>query len=311
MLDDPRYQKVRLLAINANGLTEPVETARVVLETEARAELQMDYQGDGLYVPGDFLQVAAGDSLRLVIYLTGESSIVSEWEAVPEPTGITEGYWEPTVLQTVNDRGVVIEKPGFDFKISTIPFVAEDTYLRYTYETSHVNEAPFSEPRCLCLNCYITTEPRGFLKVTSALKSKGKSLQDELVDFLYLDRRFSFRLTALIRQITITANAHQFYAAVDQQRKLEGSIFDPPPAIIRGNLSFKGPEDVEAYGLFEVGRLAEVPITIFRSQFDNQFLTYSDICTGAAMRGDREIPDECFFCFAEEGSGPRPYYYEE
>ena len=311
LLDDPRYQKVRLLTINAKGLVEPVETARVVVETEANRELEMEHLDSGEYVLGEFLQVATGDSLRLVIYLTGESRIVSEWEEVPESTGIAEGYWEPAVEKNVNDLGVIIEKPGFDLKISTTPFVAEDTYLRYTYETSHVNEAPFRDSRCECLNCYITTSPIGFLKISSALRSKGKSLQNELVDFLDLDRRFSFRLTALVRQITITPSAHQFYAAIDQQRTLEGSIFDPPPAIIRGNLSFEGSQDVEAYGIFEVGRLAEVPITIFRSQFENQFLTYMDICFAAARGGGNEIPDECFFCFAEEGSGPRPYYYEE
>lgn len=311
LLDDPRYQKVKLSAINFQGVVEPVENARVVVETTEHGELQMDYRENGEYALSEWLEIATGDSLRLFIYLSDQSSIVSEWEIVPEPTGIAEGYWESAVQQNVNDLGVIIERPGFNFKVSTTPFPSDNTYLRYAYQTTHVNEAPFRDSRCDCLNCYITNAPRGFLKISSALKSRGKSLQDELVDFLYLDRRFSFRLTALIRQITITANAHQFYAAVDQQRKLEGSIFDPPPAIIRGNLHFEGPGGVEAYGIFEVGRLAEIPVTIFRSQFENQFLTYMDICMAAARGGGDEIPDECFVCFAEEGSGPRPYYYEE
>ncbi len=310
LLDDDRYQRVVLSKINGNGKTEPVIGARVILESDKdSAEIVFNGDGTGRYAPSGMVNLRKGERFRITVYPKEDTRIVSEWEEVPEAVSIESGYWEPHTFTLVNDNGVTVRRNGINFLVNTSEFKSADTYLRYVYETTHINEAPFRSSLCDCLNCYITIESKDFLTIASAMKSEGKSLKDQLITFLPLDRKFSFRLTMLVRQMAITKNAFLFYQAIDQQRSLNGSIFDPPPAIINGNLSYEGNEQVNVYGLFELGRMSEYPITIYKSNIENQFLTYLDVCNAGARA--RNIESFCFNCYAEEGAGARPYYYTE
>ncbi|MEQ8685534.1 MAG: DUF4249 domain-containing protein [Imperialibacter sp.] len=309
LLDDARFQKVVLSKINLDGKSEPFDDARVVLQSDNDdIEIAFESRGEGLYTPLAFLQIARGDKYRLVIDTDEETRIVSDWEEVPEAVALEGGYWESHTFEFVNDNGVTIKRNGITFRANTGTFQSPNTFLRYDFETAHINEAPFRDPRCDCLNCYIISGSDEFLNITSATESEGKSIKDHLITFLPLDKRFSFRLTMLVRQIAITRNAFLFYQSIDQQRNLNGSIFDPPPAIIKGNLYVEGKEDINVYGLFEVGRLSEIPITIYKSNIKNEFLTYLDICYAGARINN--IESFCFSCYAEEGASPRPYYFE-
>lgn len=309
LLDDARFQKVVLSKINLDGKSEPFDDARVVLQSDNDdIEIVFESRGEGLYTPLAFLQIARGDKYRLVIDTDEETRIVSDWEEVPDAVALEGGYWESHTFEFVNDNGVTIKRNGINFKVNTGTFQSPNTFLRYDFETAHINEAPFRDPRCDCLNCYIISGSDEFLNITNATESEGKSIKDHLITFLPLDKRFSFRLTMLVRQIAITRNAFLFYQSIDQQRNLNGSIFDPPPAIIKGNLYVEGKEDINVYGLFEVGRLSEIPITIYKSNIKNEFLTYLDICYAGARINN--IESFCFSCYAEEGASPRPYYFE-
>ncbi|WP_339816301.1 DUF4249 domain-containing protein [uncultured Imperialibacter sp.] len=309
LLDDARFQKVVLSKINPDGKSEPFDDARVVLQSDNDdMEIALEPRGEGLYTPLVFVPLTRGDKYRLVIDTDEETKIVSDWEEVPDAVALEGGYWESHTFEFVNDNGVTIKRNGINFKVNTGTFQSPNTFLRYDFETAHINEAPFRDPRCDCLNCYIISGSDEFLNITSATESEGKSIKDHLVTFLLLDKRFSFRLTMLVRQIAITRNAFVFYQSIDQQRNLNGSIFDPPPAIISGNLYVEGKEDINVYGLFEVGRLSEIPITIYKSNIKNEFLTYLDICY-AGLRINN-VESFCFSCYAEEGASPRPYYFE-
>ncbi|CAD5258536.1 MULTISPECIES: DUF4249 domain-containing protein [unclassified Imperialibacter] len=309
LLDDTRFQKVVLSKINLDGKSEPFDDARVVLQSDNDdIEIVFESRGEGLYTPLVFVQIARGDKYRLVIDTDEETRIVSDWEEVPEDVALEGGYWESHTFEFVNDNGVTIKRNGINFRANTGTFQSPNTFLRYDFETAHINEAPFRDPRCDCLNCYIISGSDEFLNITSATESEGKSIKDHLITFLPLDKRFSFRLTMLVRQIAITRNAFLFYQSIDQQRNLNGSIFDPPPAIIKGNLYVEEKKDINVYGLFEVGRLSEIPITIYKSNIKNEFLTYLDICYAGARINN--VESFCFSCYAEEGASPRPYYFE-
>ncbi|MEQ8415393.1 MAG: DUF4249 domain-containing protein [Imperialibacter sp.] len=309
LLDDTRFQKVVLSKINLDGKSEPFDDARVVLQSDNDdIEIVFESRGEGLYTPQAFLQVARGDKYRLVIDAYEDTRIVSDWEEVPDAVALEGGYWESHTFEFVNDNGVTIKRNGINFKVNTGTFKSPDTFLRYDFETTHINEAPFRGPLCDCLNCYVYSDSGDYLNVTSAQRSKGKALQGHLIAFLPLDKKFSYRLTMLVRQIAITQTAFLFYESVDQQRSLNGSIFDPPPSIISGNLQLIGDEETNVYGLFEIGRLSEIPITVFKGRIENEFITYLDVCNAGARSNN--IDRFCFNCYAEEGAGPRPYYYE-
>lgn len=134
-----------------------------------------------------------------------------------------------------------------------------------------------------------------------------KTMEGHLVEFIELGVRFSFRCTMLVKQISHSKNAGRYYKLVQQQQNYRGTLFDPPPAIISGNIKFSANSEEVVYGLFEVGRVSEIPITVFNGDIENEILTYWDVCIQKRNSG-RKSP-ECENCNAEPGAGPRPYYF--
>lgn len=308
LLDDDRYQYVKLSKTAQSNEKIPMEGATVFVE-DSEGEFHYFLETDlGVYQPETSLTVSEGESYKLHATLNDEIKIESEWETVPREVGIAEAFWTQETKTFFNQFGFPLRRTGFDFKVTTTDLPENEVFLRYQYETTHINEAPFPPPLCTsCINCYIRTVPSNFINQVTVKGTAAKPLIGHSVQFVELDVRFSFRFTMLIQQITYTENAHEFYAAIAQQRNLQGSIFDPPPALIRGNVFVPGDDDVTVYGLFEVGRITEAPVSVLRSDFENEIITYWDRCI-SQFRNNR-IEPSCEDCNREPGAGPRPYYF--
>ena len=66
--------------------------------------------------------------------------------------------------------------------------------------------------------------------------------------------------------MALSASAYTFLNNLEKQINVEGSIFDPPPSFLRGNiLNIEQPEKI-ALGYFYVAGVAESDIAIDRSQ---------------------------------------------
>jgi len=311
LLDDPRFQKVVISKINDAGEKEIVFGGDALFERKDQPPIFLSQNGAGEFVASQFIELVAGDQYRLFIRLGDNETITSGWEIVPEKILIKSGEWRSTSSSIIDDSGIKVTRNGVEFLVGTDTLPEDEAFIRYAYETTHINEAPFAHPLCPpeCRSCYIQTIPTNYLTISGTENARGKILDDQVIDFLPITRRFSFRLTMLVRQITLTKNGYIFYQSISDQQTLEGSIFDPPPSVIDGNLEIDRSTGAEVYGLFELGRLDEVPIDVYKSDIENQFLTYSDICNQVLEVGGN-VPAECFACFDEPGAGPRPYYYE-
>ncbi len=305
LLDDARFQKVTVSTIRAGGKSEPVEDATVTIECDNGDQWQFEYSESGFYALPSQMDLVEGASYRMVVVLEDESSVVSSWEIVPEKVLIQNAYWEQGTYSYFNNNGIELKRRVFKFLVDTGIIPGDDTSLRYEYETTHINEAPFAPAGAA--NCYITTVPTNFISTLHFVQAQGKSYQGHLVDFATLDKRFSLRFTMLVRQITHSPSAHSYYRAIEQQKKLRGTIFDPPPATIAGNLTTEGMDDKVVYGLFEVGQLDEAVINVFRGDFENSLVTYFSECQAKLFAGDPA--PECYSCAVEKGAGPRPYYF--
>lgn len=309
LIDDPNYQYVNLFRTNLAGTNAAVSGAFIYLENKNGVAATFVEIQEGKYELPVYLPVQTGDVYRLAIEISDTEKLISEWETVPEKVGLTNGSWRQRLRSVYNQNGILILRNGFDFLISTEPMPQNEVFLRYDYETTHINEAPFVPPLCPdeCRNCYIRTLPVNYINQTQLIGQRDRPMKEHLVEFIELDVRFSFRFTMLVKQISHTKNAGTYYELAGQQRNLRGTLFDPPPAIIRGNLkSLNNPEEM-VYGLFEVGRISEIPITVFNGDFENKILTYLDVCIQKFNSG--MAAPECVNCNNEQGAGPRPHYF--
>lgn len=313
LADDARYQYVKLFRLKREGplkeQQEIVADASVQIENSSGDYFQLFPDETGTYLLPGYLQVETGEQLRLLIDVNDNVRLLSEWETVPEKVGIIDGYWERTSSILYNHNGIPITLNGFNFIVNTAEMPTDHVNLRWEYETTHINEAPYASGLCICRNCYIrTATPRNFVNAIRVLNSLQKPLLNHHIEFLRLDRKFSFRMTMLVRQISHTENAGVFYDFVQRQQEIQGTIFDPPPAVIKGNVRLEGQDEASVYGLFEVGRLDELAITVFRGDFEADVITYAAECE--QKRFDGIFDPVCINCRAEPGAGPRPYYFE-
>ncbi len=110
---------------------------------------------------------------------------------------------------------------------------------------------PFINPKDCCSTCYITEH-----NVNTELKIFKDNLSNgiehtELVAYIPDDGgRFMDKYMVVIEQASLTKEAFQFFDILKNQLSIQGNIFDPPPATIRGNIiSLDNPDD-EVIGYF-------------------------------------------------------------
>lgn len=149
------------------------------------------------------------------------------------------------------------------------------------------NSPPVPAPKACCIVCYqreIVGNQSLFIAQDETFNGLTTSLP---VGFIEDNgRRFVNTFRTDIRQIRITADAYRFLKLIKQQTETSGSVFDPPPASIRGNMSrLDKPEEV-VFGYFIAGGESRKRIYIKRDD-----LTFN--------QPKAIIPDDC-----REVSGP-------
>ena len=96
----------------------------------------------------------------------------------------------------------------------------------------------------------------------------------------------SLRLESLIRELTNFESAYDFLKNLNDQINLTGSIFDPPPTFIRGNIqNDEDPDDI-ILGYFIVAGTSKIEIAVDRSIPENAPTHYATILDPPLYCGD-------------------------
>ena len=306
LLDHPDYQYVNIYLTDSGRTRQPVTWADVSIHGGQGSTWRMESPGWGMYRPsGGFLNVNSGDRYQLEINLGDSVRILSGWEEVPPMVEAEELIMDVKFRNQVNDEGFVLTQKGVELFASTGEIPVNQAYLRWSYEVTYGYIAPNADPAFCdaCYSCYIVEQP-SFTLVSHALQSAGKSLDGVSIDFIPLDERFNVRFAVLLKQFSISKSAYEFYATIQQMQRTQGHIFDPPPAVVTGNLRDQLAPERTIYGLFEVGRYSETSARVSRAAITTFLIpTFLERCLNSTL------PD-CSDCRLKEGATKeRPDYY--
>lgn len=143
-----------------------------------------------------------------------------------------------------------------------------------------VQRPRFPAPKPCCDTCWKEEVPDKAIRIFSDRLVDGNSVRT-LAAFIEDDGyRMRDKYMVRIFQQSLTENAYQFYRLVEQQATIEGSIFDPPPSTIGGNvIRVDAPEE------FVIGYFTASDVSI-----DSLFLNRSDL---QFTQPARIIPDDC------------------
>ena len=278
------------------GLVRPVQGATVIVRDDLGEVtfLQENLEAKGSYFTSAAFSAQIGRSYTLFIEVEDGrlySSVPEKVESVP-------------AIQSLSVRTLTIEQPGGGNPRSGVQFLAEVNdpgdqnnfyYWRnsssmyilesfpelYTPPVTPERPDRIPAPKDCCSICYKEEIP-GNRSLFIAVDDNFNGLTTKIpVAFIEDDGlRFFNKYRIDIKQLGVSQEAYRFLKLVRQQAEISGSIFDPPPASIRGNMiSLDNPDEVVLGYFMAAGE------TVKRIYVDKNDLTYK--------QNQAIIPDDC------------------
>jgi Domain of unknown function (DUF4249) len=214
--------------------------------------MRADPYGSGLFTSerGSFVG-KAGELYNLYIKLSDGREYKSVPQLMPAKVPIKKLNYEVT------------EKPRAGFAISTDLDDPKETenYYRWKAESFKIKRTtgvPVAFSIC-CNTCWVKDISES-LNVLSDQNFNGNTIKNHPVYFSNYTGQSMHKIN--IKQFGISKEAYQYYKKLKSQLGRTGSIFDPIPATVRGNIvNTQNPDDV-ALGFFEVSTIIKKQLEI-------------------------------------------------
>ena len=274
------------------GFIKPVQSAKVIIRDSSgkNVVLAEDKQSPGIYVtPMDFRPVV-GDSYTLLI----TTAVGTEYTSLPQrlikapeiqelstefrKVQIADNVYNSglNVLATFNDdpdsRNFYMWRNSGTYKIKTFP---------ENYMTRDGEGNPVSAPKDCCEHCWVE-ELNGdpTLRLLPDNNINGNTVTDVAAYIEDDGLRYFDKYLVRIELHSLSREAFQFFSLLKEQLSINGDIFDPPPATLRGNMINLTNPDENVIGFFRVSDVA----------IDSLFLTPEMLTEPRPLR---QIDDDC------------------
>ncbi|MHA7129891.1 DUF4249 domain-containing protein [Algoriphagus namhaensis] len=293
-----------------NDLPRPVSNASITLVSSEGGAWGYSEREPGTYVLNSFPGVKAGVSYSISISVAGRT-YRSEPEMMPQVIGSDEVSYS-------FDRGVFKDQPETAF-ISvhtevTLPEATGGYYLRWDVDEVYYWNLtffpnPFNKPPP---DCYVFgfPDPERITLLNGDLLNRPGGQSSQTVAERVIDQSFLSRHYFNVKQLSISKASYDYWSKVRELVNNTGSVFDAPPAPIRGNLSNVADPGEVVLGYFEVAR-AKVT-RIYTTKADVPFFI-EEVCTYAPDRNINSYPRTCLSCseFKNSTGVTPPWWFDQ
>jgi hypothetical protein len=280
LTDNTMHQYLRLSQTTLAGKTINIEAIKgasvtVITKSGQKHEFGQSINELGLYYPKTTnFKGINGETYQLVIKLNDGREFVSTPQTMPNSVPIKS-------LKAVFD-----EKNNFGFNIY-LNFddpSQQKNYYRWLGEGYHQRKSvgvPVAFSVC-CDRCWVLKEEKG-VNIFSDNLTNGNTVKEIPV---YFSPFYTLGKHLIeIRQLSISQETYQYWRKFKEQSTRTGTIFDPLPAPLFGNVINKNnPKDI-ALGYFEVSSITKKQIEPFDSThgvinnfFDNELFVKPGDC---------------------------------
>ncbi|WP_339876163.1 DUF4249 domain-containing protein [uncultured Algoriphagus sp.] len=275
-----------------NDLPRPVSGAVVLVSDLGDNWSYLEVQ-PGKYRLDSSVKIQDGVLYHLEISVKGRKYI-SEPEMLPTVVGEDElGY-------TFN-RGVFNNNPEIAYiSINTDVSLPEQNggyYLRWDVDEAYFWDLtffpnPFNQPPP---DCYVFgfPDPERITLLSGDLVGELSGSLSQIVAERVIDESFLSRHYFNVRQTSITKSSYDYWRKVRDLVNNSGSVFDTPPAPIRGNIINVDDEDEVVLGNFEVARVMQS--RIYTTRADIPYFE-PEVCTYDKSKPYDEYPKTCLRC---------------
>ena len=258
---------------NKAGAQNPdyINDATVYVKDDSGDSTQLVLQGNGVYTAVDNLQAFTGHSYWLSIALTNGKRYASYPEKIlPVQKNLTldsvaEGM--PSNLPDLYGGLVTITTQDPANEQNFYRWISTDYVSRVT-----ISSCGFNQPPCYfyCYQPY--NDPSIYIQSDAYINGKVIRYQPALLTpYYYYGKHYID-----IKQLSLTKNAYEFFRLYQEQTTRTGSILDPLPAPIQGNIYCVNDSTELALGYFEASDVGSFKF-VLAPEFINTYITFMNV----------------------------------
>ncbi len=286
-----RAHQVKLYYTNGQRIGQqiPVEDASLWLVDADNNKERYQHINQGIYeVAGTEIKGVVGATYHLEIELENGTQYLSKPEKMPPLIKGNSVQLEFEVKQAVNLNNTIIEKSFVVAYVNTSLPTDTDYWLRWDVSSIY----SFPEWQCNPLGppadiCYVSQTPnKQQVTLLNGENFNASSIEKlQVADKILTPTEFEFRGRHyfLVNQQSITEQAHNYWANINQIANQSGSIFDPPPAAIRGNIYNPEDETEMVLGYFELLQTDSLRSYVTKIDLDPFYRFTEQVCPNAMM----------------------------
>ncbi|HSF54308.1 MAG TPA: DUF4249 domain-containing protein [Algoriphagus sp.] len=247
----------------------------------------------GVYVLQNFFH-RSPDSRYSLYIVVGDRQYVSEPQSIPEVIGTDElsFSFERTRLDDNPDAAQVVIRSEV-----TLPQQVGDYYLRWAVDEAYYWDLtffpnPFNTPPPPCV-VFGFPDPERITLINGDLLNRPGAKSTQIVTKRLVDQSFLSRHYFNVHQLSISKEAYEYWRRVGELVNNTGSVFDTPPAPIKGNFhNINDPEEV-VLGYFEV---AKSKVTRIYTTFADVPFFLEKICEYQPGKARASYDPRCLSC---------------
>ena len=269
-----------------------VSNATVMIENEQGENILLEEISPGTYQSDSSrFQGKPGIKYRLLVRTPDDNEFESDWELLKVAPPIDQIKVEYKEILSNDPEGDPI--PGAQFLVSTRDPENKTRYYRWEFEETYryflsypplirveFSDRPGNGQDQVFYNngnnfegyrCWKTEKSKQLIIATTEALS-----QDIIVDhpFLYVDNstpRLSTKYSVLLKQYAITKNHYAYLKKIEEINETTGSLFDPIPNEVYGNIRSSDNSNIPVLGYFSVSGVTEKRIFLARSDLMERF----------------------------------------
>lgn len=229
---------------------------------------------------------------------------VSHGETMPASNVFDDISYTIEEKEFIDLEGTVTNEPFVDvYTNATFPQNSETVFVKWVVEEAYViRPTDFPDPfGSVPPPCYVVqpADPQRIV-LANNLSTQGVSTGRLLLSSRHVDRSFHDKHFFTVHQSSLTEEAYEYWRKIDIVANQVGSIFDTPPAAVRGNVYNEHDTDVNALGYFQA--VNQSFTRFFLVPDDIPFTISYQICTYDPFKSFDDYPSECLNCLTLRNS---------
>jgi Domain of unknown function (DUF4249) len=253
----------RTISFLEKDVTPPVTGAKVYILDNLKNRYDLIDVGKGNYQTATDQTAVVGRSYQLFIQTEGKNyeSIAETLRPVPEIDKLSS-----QMIERVSKSGV--KSIAFDVNLETKDLATTGDYYRWTATNYRylyacldlTNSGTLFRTPC-CAPCWAIVRDYGQILLASDNLVNGNTIKQKVATVQYNSRRPYY---LEIAQYSLSKGTYNYWAAINTQINNTGSVFDSPPANIRGNIVCKEDPSEQVLGYFEASSVSYKRIFVLR-----------------------------------------------